>query len=858
MRLATGTKLDGYEILGPLGAGGMGEVYRARDLSLKREVAIKILPAFVSQDSDRLRRFEQEAQAAAALNHPNILAVHQFGSFEGAPYLVSELLVGGTLREALDHGPLPVRKTIDYGVQIAHGLAAAHDKGIVHRDLKPENLFVTKEGRVKILDFGLAKLKQQPDSDEGADGAGPTQTRQTEPGVVMGTVGYMSPEQVRGKSVDHRTDIFAFGAILYEMLTGKRAFHRSTSAETMTAILNEDPPSISLVAQSTPPGLQRVIHRCLEKNPEQRFQSAADLAFALGALSDSGSTSAVLPDPGRRSRWVWAAVAAVVVALAAAGIAWWRIPPAVPVVESVTQLTDDGEPKPGHIGIYTDGSRIYFNEGSIGSRRIAEVSVNGGPTALVDSKLDSPQILGLAADGSEMLAAPDSTESFASPLWSIPLPAGEPRRIRAIEAAGAAYFPDGRIVFTSGKGVFVADRDGANQRQLASVTLAYMPSVSPDGQTISIAMGQNGAGFPSLVEVAANGTGFRTAYPAVNGGGVWSSDGRYLLYPDSSSDIWALPVRTGLLHRSRQPTRLTTGPLLYTAVCPSRDGKRLFALATKQRGELVRYDSKSRQFLPFLSGISAVEPTFSEDGKWVAYASYPDGNLWRSRSDGSDKLQLTYPPMKANNPRISADGTKVAFYSDDYRTFVVDMSGALPPQIVAKGDNLWVPTWSPDGNLLVVGSAKEGAPFGDKNSLGLKIVDLHSGKTSAVPSAEGMVGGWWVTQNTLLAATQDFKKLMTFDLKTQKWTELTTGALTAWAVSPDGQYIYYSTGGVEPKAWRLRFADHKIEMITSLIDPAGMGKMGWVQAIDVAPDGSAIFTRETGTQEIYALNVRWP
>src|SRR5271170_1505484 len=292
MRLAAGTKLDGYEILGALGAGGMGEVYRARDLSLKREVAIKILPAFVSRDSDRLRRFEQEAQAAAALNHPNILAVHQFGSFEGAPYLVSELLIGGTLREALDHGPLPVRKTIDYGVQIAHGLAAAHDKGIVHRDLKPENLFITKEGRVKILDFGLAKLKQQPDSGEGPDGVAPTQTKQTEPGVVMGTVGYMSPEQVRGKSVDHHTDIFAFGAILYEMLTGKRAFQRSTSVETMTAILNDDPPTISQVAQATPPGLQRVAHRCLEKRPEQRFQSASDLAFAFEALSDSGSTSA--------------------------------------------------------------------------------------------------------------------------------------------------------------------------------------------------------------------------------------------------------------------------------------------------------------------------------------------------------------------------------------------------------------------------------------------------------------------------------------------------------------------------------------------------------------------------------------
>jgi eukaryotic-like serine/threonine-protein kinase len=856
MQLAAGTKLDVYEILGPLGAGGMGEVYRARDLSLKREVAIKILPAYVSQEPDRLRRFEQEAQATAALNHPNILAVHQFGTFDGAPYLASELLVGDTLREALDRGPLSVRKTIDYGVQIAHGLAAAHDKGIVHRDLKPENLFITKDGRIKILDFGLAKLKQQPNSSEGADGPAPTQTKQTEPGVVMGTVGYMSPEQVRGKTVDHRTDIFAFGAILYEMLAGKRAFQRPTSAETMTAILNEDPAGISQVAQNTPPGLQRVVHRCLEKNPEQRFQSASDLAFALEALSDSGSASVTAIDQPPRSRWVWPAAAAGVVALAAAGIAWWRIPPPVPVVESVTQLTDDGEPKPGDIGIYTDGSRIYFNEGAVGSRRIAEVSVNGGSTALVDAKLDSPQILGLAADGSTMLATTGSDESFARPLWSIPLPAGDPRRIRAIEATGAAYFPDGRIVFTSGQEVFAADKDGANQRKLASLPgVPFMPRVSPDGQTISIVMAQTA--IPSLVEIAANGTELRTASSAVTGGGVWSSDGRYLLYPDSSSDVWALPVQTGLLHRLKQPTRLTAGPLLYTSVCPSRDGKKLFALAAKQRGELMRYDSKSRQFVPFLSGISAVEPTFSRDGKWVAYASYPDGNLWRSRSDGSDQLQLTYPPMKVNVPRISPDGMKVTFYSDA-QTFVVDMSGGSPPERVAKGNFNVGPVWSPDGKQLVVESAKEGDNIGDKNSLGLRIVDLRSGKISAVPSPEGMVGGWWVTQDTLVAATQDFTKLMTFDLKTQRWTELTAGPLTAWAVSPDGQYIYYSTGGAEPKAWRLRFADLKIEMITSLIDPTGMGKMGWVQAIDVAPDGSAIFTRETGTQEVYALNVRWP
>ena len=288
MALAPGTRLDTYEILGLLGAGGMGEVYRARDPVLKREVAIKVLPAYVLQDPDRLRRFEQEAQAAAALNHPNILAIHQFGTFEGAPYLVSELLDGATLRQLMERGPISVRKTIEYGIQIAHGLAAAHERNIVHRDLKPEKLFVVKDGRVKILDLGLANLIQQQivwDGDE------TTVTYETEPGKVMGTVGYMSPEQIRSGTVDHRADIFAFGAILYEMLTGKRAFQQRTPAESMTAILNDEPPSLSQSAQIIPPGLQRVIHRCLEKSPEQRFQSAADLAFAIESLTDpSGAT----------------------------------------------------------------------------------------------------------------------------------------------------------------------------------------------------------------------------------------------------------------------------------------------------------------------------------------------------------------------------------------------------------------------------------------------------------------------------------------------------------------------------------------------------------------------------------------
>src|SRR5712691_5157199 len=294
MTIASGSRLGPYEVIAPLGAGGMGEVYRARDSRLGREVAIKVLPASFSNDPDRLRRFEQEARAAGLLNHPNITAVYDIGQHEGAPYVVQELLEGETLRAVLAGGRLSPRKAIECSLQIVHGLAAAHEKGIVHRDLKPENVFVTKDGRVKILDFGLAKLTHIEAGSQATNL--PTATAGTEPGVVLGTLGYMSPEQVRGKSADARSDIFSFGAILYEMLSGARAFHGDSAADTMSAILKEDPPDLSATNRQIPPGLERIVRHCLEKNPEERFHSAHDLAFDLEALSGSSG-----PAVARRS-----------------------------------------------------------------------------------------------------------------------------------------------------------------------------------------------------------------------------------------------------------------------------------------------------------------------------------------------------------------------------------------------------------------------------------------------------------------------------------------------------------------------------------------------------------------------------
>ncbi len=340
MALAAGTKLGPYEVVGALGAGGMGEVYRARDPRLGREVAIKVLPAGYTDDSERLRRFGQEARAAAALNHPNILAVFDIGGQDGSPYIVSELLDGETLRDKLRGGPLPIRKAIDYALQIARGLAAAHEHGIYHRDLKPENIFVTRDGHVKILDFGLAKLTQPEAASMSSLAAQPTMESETGRGVLLGTMGYMSPEQVRGLPVDARSDLFSFGVVLYEMLSGRRAFHGKTTADTIGAILREEPPELTTTGRSISPLLDRIVRHCLEKDPAARFQSARDVEFDLESLSSI--SSAALPAVATaksRKRWLVTAAAVAVLVLLATGLLvhrWSIRPPQPPQYHQLT------------------------------------------------------------------------------------------------------------------------------------------------------------------------------------------------------------------------------------------------------------------------------------------------------------------------------------------------------------------------------------------------------------------------------------------------------------------------------------------------------------------------------------------
>jgi serine/threonine protein kinase len=436
MPLARGTKIDDYEVLGLLGAGGMGEVYRARELVLKREVAIKVLPAIVSQDPSRMKRFEQEAQAAAALNHPNILAVYRLGVFEGAPYLVSELLEGETLRQLLQHGPIPARKITDYSIQIARGLSAAHEKGIIHRDLKPENLFVCSDGHVKILDFGLAKLTLRGFEPETTDAM---RLGETQPGMVVGTLGYMAPEQVRGSNIDSRADIFAFGTVLYEMVAGKKAFERPTPADSMAAILNGEPPPISEIMPAISPGLQRVVHRCLEKKPELRFQSASDLAFALEAVSDSGFMPAVSFDTqskGKTKRTpILIASGAVVLVLLALGAYWFARRQTKPPFEhfSIEKAMDSDHVRV--TGISPDGmflASVMEDPNHQESLMLRQISTNTEKVVLNDPSFKEYASVMFSPDGSYIyfrIAALGNPGPDRVDMYRISVLGGAPERI---------------------------------------------------------------------------------------------------------------------------------------------------------------------------------------------------------------------------------------------------------------------------------------------------------------------------------------------------------------------------------------------------------------------------------------------
>jgi hypothetical protein len=707
MALSPGVRLGPYEIVAPLGSGGMGEVYRATDPRLRREVAIKILPAGLANDPERLHRFEQEALAAASLNHPNILAVYDIGvhpstgSEEAMPYIVSELLEGGTLRQTLESGSVPLRKALDYAVQIANGLAAAHEKGIVHRDLKPENLFVTRDGRVKILDFGLAKLTQ-PESAPLAVSNLRTGVQQTEAGVIVGTIGYMSPEQVRGVPADPRSDIFSFALVLHEMLSGRRAFAAPSAVETMHAILTQDPPDLVRPDGPVPPALDRIIRRCLEKNPEQRFQSARDLAFNLGTLSSDSDArmapAATTAAPRRRSRALPAVVVGLlVVAAAGAGfLASNRF--GGPRSPTFTRLTfRRGTVQAARFA--PDGQTIVYSAAWQG--RAPEVfSTRVGSTEARSLELTGARLLSLSPAGDMALRLSNGT------LARAPLAGGSPREIveRVLDAAWA---PDGRTL------AIVRTTGGRRRLEFPPGTVLYETAgqisdiaVAPDGASIVFAESPPGIGpviSIGLVDLRGTRRTLSTGWRSIHGM-VWPWSGGEILFAASRSLYGAGTVYgITLAGRSREIAKVPGDLNLYDAL---PDGRMLLGRADvrlEARG-LTAGDSRERDLSWFdFTGLSDLTP----DGRTILMTEDGEAGLhvYVRKTDGSPAVQL-------------GEGGGFGLSPDQRSLIVARLRQGLGILPVGAGDIRFIPhpgfdgyqwaNWFPDGKRILVAGSESG------------------------------------------------------------------------------------------------------------------------------------------------------
>jgi Tol biopolymer transport system component len=702
MALMSGTKLGPYEIQSPVGAGGMGEVYRARDPRLGRDVAIKVLPVSFTLDTDRLRRFEQEARAVAALNHPNILAIYDVGEANGAPYVVSEMLEGETLRDRLRSGALSSRKAIDYGLQIARGLAAAHEKGIVHRDLKPENLFITADSRVKILDFGLAKLTRPEEGQP--SGEAPTVQVATDAGLVMGTVGYMSPEQVRGKAADPRSDLFSFGAILYEMLSGKRAFLGDTPADTMSAILKEDPPELSERARSVPPGLERIVHHCLEKNPAERFQSAHDIAFDLQLLSgqtpSAARTAAI--STGNLRRWSLriAVTAAILAALLVGYFAGARSAGMPPKFRQLTFQRGSVQ----SAAFAPDGQTVIYSAMWNGKPTPEMFSTRIGDLLSRPLQLDDSQVVDISSSGE--MAILEHWRSVTgwtgrAMLARMAISGGAPREILD-DVQSAGWSPDG-------SSLALARHTGTSYRLEYPIgnVLYETPGwldyvrVSPNGKQVAFiehpVLGDS-RGSVLMIESNKKPTVLSPDWSDVVGL-AWSPDGEQVWFTASDSGISRALFAVTTSGKVRTVLRV---PGSLTIHAFARDGRALLNSDSYRRGTLAHREGEKGEHDVSWFDWSRTQ-ALSSDGQWMLFDEEGEGGghdytVYIRKTDGSPAIRLGSGRAMA----LSPDAKWAMAVDFKTRQYVLYPTGAGEQRQLTH-DNIMhdVGEWTPDGKWIV-------------------------------------------------------------------------------------------------------------------------------------------------------------